>query len=232
MSPRHRPAAGACARPLADACASLHAQRSPSGVQRELVRQVAQVLGAQRVLLVLNDSPRLRPVAHSLPAGEVAGTLLQAVTPWLLQAREQHRAALYVGPAGQPRARQRSCLVVPLLQQRQVPGWVYADVDGGQGRFDDSHLQDLQRLAAWAAQALARLQEAAALKQQLAARSADLAQRLDELGLVQQIHQGIARGLGFQAIVNLVVEALRRVLRSDNLGILWLDPATRTARTL
>jgi len=232
MSPRRRPAAGACARPLAEACARLYAQRSPSGVQRELVRQVAQVLGAQRVLLVLNDSPRLRPVAHRLPAGEAAGTLLQAVTPWLLQAREQRRAALYVGPAGQPRARQRSCLVVPLLQPRQVPGWVYADVDGRQGRFDDSHLQDLQRLAAWAAQALARLQEAAALKQQLAARSADLAQRLDELGLVQQIHQGIARGLGFQAIVNLVGEALRRVLRSDNLGILWLDPATRTARTL
>ncbi len=73
---------------------------------------------------------------------------------------------------------------------------------------------------------------AEAVTDRLARLDEELAQRVNELSLVQQIHQGLAQGLGFQAIVDEVGEALRRVLRSDNLGILWLDRATRSVQTL
>ena len=52
-----------------------------------------------------------RIVAARLPPGEVAQTLLSAITPWLHQALEQRSAVLHIGPADAPSAQQRCCIV-------------------------------------------------------------------------------------------------------------------------
>ena len=69
---------------------------------------------------------------------------------------------------------------------------------------------------------LARLRAAEARAEQSEAR----------LSVVDGIQQGIAAGLGFQGIVELVGEKLCEVLRSQNLAIYWLDHERRAMRFL
>jgi signal transduction histidine kinase/ActR/RegA family two-component response regulator len=217
---------------LAEVVLRLNASRSETALHKTLAQQASQRLGATRVLVVTDDGRQLSAVAAVLPPGETAPSLLRAVTPWLQQARLQRTPALYIGPPGARAARQRSCLVVPWLAQSRLLGHVYADVDGAQGRLAAADLRRLAGLADLAGTALARLRKAAALKQRLTARDTAFTQQANELALIHHIHQGISAGLGFQGIVDMVGEQLRQLLHSDNLGILWLDPATRTARTL
>src|SRR5262249_6960673 len=102
-----------------------------------LVDQAADALGARRVMLVL-DAPEGPSVAAArLPRGESAAQLLRAITPWLHEARRTRAACLRHGPQGAAPAQQRSCIVAPLIAQAEVPGWLYADVEGRFGRFDE-----------------------------------------------------------------------------------------------
>ena len=50
--------------------------------------------------------------------------------------------------------------------------------------------------------------------------------------MINSIQQGIAGSLSFHAIVELVGDKLREVLRIDTIGIRWYDHATRTAHFL
>ena len=70
------------------------------------------------------------------------------------------------------------------------------------------------------------------LKAELARTTAELEQRNAELAVINSIQQGIAGSLSFQAIVELVGDRLREVLRIDTIGIRWYDQATRTAHFL
>jgi len=51
-------------------------------------------------------------------------------------------------------------------------------------------------------------------------------QRNAELAVINSIQQGMARSLDFQAIIDLVGDKLREVLRTESLGIRWRDPKT------
>ena len=53
-----------------------------------------------------------------------------------------------------------------------------------------------------------------------------------ELAVINSIQQGMARELNFQAIIDLVGDKLREVLRTEDMGIRWLDHATRTVHYL
>ena len=51
-------------------------------------------------------------------------------------------------------------------------------------------------------------------------------QRAAELAVINSIQQGMAAELNFQAIVDLVGDKLREVLKTDDIGIRWHDPKT------
>ena len=70
------------------------------------------------------------------------------------------------------------------------------------------------------------------LRQRVATLEHELAQRATELRVIQSIQQGMAGALGFQAIVEMVGEQLREVLKCDDLGIRWFDHATRSLHYL
>ncbi len=57
-------------------------------------------------------------------------------------------------------------------------------------------------------------------------------QRATEMAVINSIQQGIAGELSFQSIVDLVGDKLREVLKSDDMGIAWHDPATGLVHTL
>ena len=180
---------------------------------RRLATLLGSALGATRVLMLLGDAAGALDIAAAhLPDGEDAPALQRAIAPWLDEAAAERRARLRHGPAGAARGEQRSCIVAPLVDGRDVLGHLYVDVDGASGRFGRREL-DLARAFAGEA-ALARSHRLA--QEQHAA----------ELAVIDGIQQGVAGSMHFQEVVEVVGETLRTVLGYDDLGIHWHDPQT------
>ena len=219
---------------LVDSGLRLNQLRSEAALHDFLIDEVAELSGAERVLLVLQRTDGQHVVGALLPKGEHAAPLLQAVGPWLDEAAATQEPRLRHGPDGAAEEDQRSCLVAPLVAQGELLGWLYADIEGAFGRFHDADRDLLAMLAGQAAVALANLRFAGGLEAQVAARTAEARsaqaeaeQRAGELALINGIQQAMADSLDFQAIVDLVGDKLRQVLHSDSLGIRWYDEATR-----
>jgi signal transduction histidine kinase/DNA-binding NarL/FixJ family response regulator/putative methionine-R-sulfoxide reductase with GAF domain len=129
--------------------------KSGHALHAAIVDEAAALLGARRVLLVLQtEQAKPRIAGSKLPAGEPAERLLQAVAPWLDEAMGSGASRLLHGPAGAQRIDQRSCLVAPLMAPLGPLGCLYADLEGPQGRFERAERALLSTLAAQAAVAL------------------------------------------------------------------------------
>jgi signal transduction histidine kinase/CheY-like chemotaxis protein/tetratricopeptide (TPR) repeat protein len=225
---------------LVDTGLRLKELRSEAELHEFVIDEVTELLGAERVLLVLQGPGDAAALAGSwLPKGEDAPELLARVQPWLAEARRTRAAALRHGPDGEEPVRQRSCLVVPLVAQRELLGFIYADIEGLYGRFHDGDTRLMTMFASQAALTLVNLQAAAGLERKVVERTAEARaaqaaaeQRAAELAVINSIQQGIAGKLDFQGIVDLVGERLREVMKSDDLGISWIEHETRTMRTL
>ncbi len=215
---------------LVDSGVRLNELRRTEDVHEFLVEEATELSGAQRVLVVLDTPDGLRTAASLLPPGEDAQALLRAVTPWLAQARRTRTPSLRHGPQGADAIDQRSCLIAPLIAQRELFGYVYADLEGAFGRFDEADRDLIVMLASQAAAALADVRWGQDLERKVAQRTAELEQRANELAIINDIQQGIARELEFQAIVDLVGDKLRQVFDTGHIAIFWWDEAARLAR--
>nr|MBP6777365.1 GAF domain-containing protein [Piscinibacter sp.] len=224
---------------LVDTGMRMNALRSAAELGNFLIDEVTELSGAERVLLVL-DAPQGAQVAGALlPPGEDASELLRAVTPWLADARETRAARLRHGPEGAAPVDQRSCLVAPLLAQGEVLGFLYVDLEGAFGRFGDADRDLLALLAGQAGVALANLRFATGLEDQVSERTAEARmaqaqaeQRAGELAVINDIQQGVAAKLDFQAIVEVVGERLRALFASNDIGIAWFDDAIEQVHSL
>jgi signal transduction histidine kinase/CheY-like chemotaxis protein len=224
---------------LVDTGTRLNELRSDAALREFLIDEITELTGAERVLLILETVGERHVAGAQLPAGEQAPGLLRAITPWLDEARRTRAVSLRHGPDGADAVDQRSCLVAPLIAQNELLGFVYADLEGAFGRFGAADRDLLAVLASQAAVALANVQWAQGLEAKVAERTVQLQaqraqaeQRAAELAVINSIQQGIAGSLSFQAIVELVGDKLREVLRIDTIGIRWYDHATRTAHFL
>ncbi len=213
---------------LVDAGLRLHGERSVPELCRLLIKEARALCGARRVLLVL-ETPRGLEIADSLlPKGEAATELLQAIAPWLEEARRSRAAALRHGPEGVREQDQRSCLVAPLVAGKELLGFLYADTEGLHGRFNDTDRDLLAILVSQAAVAVANARLAEALERTVAERTAQLEQRAGELAVINSVQEGIAAGLNYQAIIDLVGDQLRALFATGNLSISAVDePAGR-----
>ena len=217
---------------LVDTGMRMNALRSAAELNDFLIDEVTELAGAERVLMVLDTPQGPRIAGALLPSGEDAATLLRAVTPWLDEARETRGARLRHGPEGTAAVDQRSGIVAPLLAQGELLGFLYADLEGAFGRFGDADRDLLALLAGQAGVALANLRFAAGLEDQVAARTAEARtaqaeaeQRAGELAVINDIQQGVAAQLDFQAIVDVVGERLRALFTTNDIAINWLDEA-------
>jgi len=220
---------------LVDTGLRLNEIKSEAALAEFLVDEVTELTGGERVLLAVEtkDAPNGLAIAGSLvPTGEDQRALLDAVTPWILEARRSRAALLRHAPDGAPALAQRSSLIVPLIVQRDLLGYVYVDIDGAFGRFHDGDRDLLAMLASQAAIALANVRFAEGLERKVAERTTELEQRAAELAIINSIQQGIAGSLDFQGICELVGTRLREVLKSDDIGISWIDHDARTVRRL
>jgi GAF domain-containing protein/CheY-like chemotaxis protein/anti-sigma regulatory factor (Ser/Thr protein kinase) len=210
----------------------LHGLLDEAALPAFVVRQAAAMIGAERVLLVLDGPGGPQLASSRLPEGEAAAALLRAVTPWLEEARATRAPRLRHGPRGRPPIEQRSCLVAPLIAARELLGLLYADLEGRRGRFGIAERTLLVRFADQAAAALARARSMAELKRQWAERGGELERHRAELAVIASVQHGVAGSLDFQGIVDSVGDRLRALFRSDDLAITWRDEATETARML
>jgi GAF domain-containing protein/CheY-like chemotaxis protein len=213
---------------LVDTGLRLNEQAGSDALHAFLIEEVAELLGARRVLLVLETADGPVIAGAQVPEGETAEALLQAIVPWLDEARRTRQARLRHGPEGADDIDQRACLVAPLVAQQQLLGYLYADLEGLFGRFHDGDRDLLATLAAQAAVALANLRTQEGLERQVAERTAALEQRAGELALINSIQQGLAARLDFQAIVDLVGDKLREVFGVEDLSIRWWDDEADT----
>ena len=129
------------------------------------------------------------------------------------------------GPEGADPIDQRSCLIAPLIAQHELLGYLYADIEGAVGRFDDADRDLLGMLASQAAVALANIRLSEGLERKVDERAAELA-------VINSIQQGMAGSLDFRGIIELVGDKLRTVFGSDNLSIPWWDQASGVAEML
>ncbi|MBN8505904.1 MAG: GAF domain-containing protein, partial [Burkholderiales bacterium] len=221
---------------LVDTGVRLNQIRSGEELQEFLIDELLELTGAERVLLVLEGQQgftlagALLPREEDTPEGRAE--LLRAITPWLEEARQAPATRLRHGPDGAAEVDQRSCIVAPLVAQREVLGYLYADLEGAWGRFSDTDRDLMAALAAQAAVALANVRTQEGLERQVAERTALLSQRAAELTVINSIQQGIAGRLDFQGIVEVVGEKLREVLGGDSIGINWLHHEGRRVQTL
>ena len=215
---------------LVDTGVRLNEIRGVEALQGFLIEELLELSGAERVLLVLEGPDGLTLAGAELPLDEdtpeARATLLQAVTPWLNEARTTLSLSLRHGPEGAAPVDQRSCLVAPLVAQGQVLGYLYADIEGAFGRFHDADRDLLGMLASQAAVALSNARWGEGLEVQVADRTAALEQRAAELAIINAVQQALAGELSMQGVYDAVGRKLCEVFAGSYVGIRIHDATT------
>ena len=215
---------------LVEAGMRLNEIRSRAELHDFLIEEATELSGAERVLLVVATPDGAKLAGALVPPGEDAEGLWRAVEPELESVRTTRMATLAHTPEGADALAQRSRIVAPLVARNELLGVLYADLDGAFGRFHDADRDLLAMLASQAAVALDNARwseglehEVAQRTEELSASNALLAQRANELAIVNGIQEGMSASLDFQAIVDLVGDKLREVFRTGDIGIRWVD---------
>ena len=210
---------------LVDTGLRLNAIDSEAALHEFLIEELAELLGTQRVLLLLEPrqpGDELQRAGAQLPRDEDADALQAAITPWLIEARSTRDTRLRHGPDGVHELDQRSCLVAPLvaqvLGQQTVLGYLYTDLEGLFGRLREADRNLLATLAAQAAVALANLRTTEGLERQVAERTAALA-------IVNSVQAALASKLDVQAIHKLVGDKVRDLFDAQSVLISLFDHA-------
>ncbi|HEV2219461.1 MAG TPA: GAF domain-containing protein [Casimicrobiaceae bacterium] len=217
---------------LVDTGLRLNELRSSAELHEFLIDEATELCGAERVLLVLEMPDGLQLAGSLVPQGEDALSGMRDAAGLLAEVRRTRAVTLVHDPAGADELAQRSRIVAPLIAQRELLGYLYADLDGRYGRLRESDRDLLGMLASQAAVALDNAQWAQGLERKVAERTAQLDDRVRELEVINAIQRGVAAELDFQAIVDLVGDTLREVLNTQDLAIAWYDVAAKRVHNL
>ena len=131
------------------------------------------------------------------------------------------------GPEGEIAQDQRSCMIVPLLAEKLLLGYLYADIDGAFGRFGDDDRDLLALLAAHSAVALENAQRAVDLERRVEGRTRELGVSLEHQGATADILKVIASSHSdLQPVFDAIVDAALRVVTGTRAFLLRLDGPT------
>src|SRR5208283_3326202 len=218
---------------LVDTGLRLNELRSASELQEFLIDEATELSGAERVMLVLESPKGLHLAGSLVPRGEDAQALLQAVTPALIDVRRTRAVSLTYSPDGAEALDQRSRVIAPLIAQRELLGYLYADLDGAFRRMRESDRDLLGMLASQAAVALDNAQWSQGLEKKVAQRTEELQasnslleQRANELAIINSVQSGLASQLDIQAIFDLVGDKVRDTFNAQSVGIITYDRKT------
>ncbi|MGE5223188.1 MAG: GAF domain-containing protein, partial [Omnitrophica WOR_2 bacterium] len=217
----------------------LNAQRDPARLPSEIVEEISELTGAERIALALFDEQGARRTAgiklprppHPAVSGVVSpqpdpDAFLAEIEPWLDKAANTRQGFIHLlNPEG-GLAEQRSLMVSPLISRGRLVGLIYTDLTGCFGRFDPDDLDLLGVLANQSAVALENANWSATLEQKVVERTAELKQsndrleqRASELAVINSIQQGLASRLNFQDIIDLVGDKITDIFAADGTSI-------------
>ncbi len=206
---------------LVDTGMRLNELRGADALHEFLIDEITELNGAGRVLLLLEDEGTVSVAGSLLPAGEDTGELLRSITPWLDEARRTRAVSLRHGPDGAALIDQRSCLIAPLVAQTRLLGFVYADLEGAFGRFNDTDRDLLAMLAAQGAVALANARWARALERKVEMRTAELRETLAEQTATAEILKVISSSpANVQPVFEAIVDAGQHLLKTHFAAVL------------
>ncbi|MCU0488866.1 MAG: GAF domain-containing protein [Anaerolineales bacterium] len=226
----------------------LNAQRDPALLPVEIVEEVSELTGAERIALVLLDEqgnqcrveihlPLPAPASMSLavePPGNLQNFLAE-IEPWLDQAAITHQGFVKQLNPGGALLEQSSLLVSPLVSQGKLVGILYCDLSGCFGRFDQDDLDLLSVLANQSAVAISNADWSTNLEQKVAERTNQLevsnqalSQRNAELAIITSVQSALATELKIQGIYETVGEKIRELFHKSDLSIRIYDPETNT----
>jgi len=215
---------------LADTGLRLNTLRTAPDIRRFVVEEATELSGGERVLLVLERDGKRELADALVRRGEDSEKLLRAVDSYLARAAGTRAAELVHTPTAAARHRQRSRIVAPLVVQGRLLGYLYVDMEGLYGRFDDTDRDMMGLLASQAAIALDNAHWSMDLERKVAQRTTELAasnalleQRANELGIVNRVQSGLAAQLDIQAIFDLVGDKVRETFNAQSVGILTLN---------
>ena len=122
----------------------------------------------------------------------------------------------------------RSMVRVPIIGSERVLGFIGVENYEREHAFGDAEVRLLGTVAASMGVSL----ENARLFDETQRLLKETKQRNAELAVINSIQQGMSGSLDFQAIIDLVGDTLRGVLKADMLGIDWYDAATHRLQLL
>jgi GAF domain-containing protein len=200
-----------------------------------LVEELTELTGAERVLVLFRDGTGQRVAAALLPGDEVQSALLEAIEPWLTEAANTRATRLRHGPPDVAAIDQRSCLVVPMVAQRELLGVIYLDIDGLYGRFHEGDTQMVSVIAAQAAMALTNVRAAEVLEEKVSQRTAEVQaqyeQRAAEIAVINSVQTTLTAEMDLQGIYNAAGDKLREIFAGRDVIIRVFDHATQTIHT-
>jgi GAF domain-containing protein/tetratricopeptide (TPR) repeat protein len=209
----------------------LNVQRDPSRLPEEIMEEVDELTGAERIALILVDEqgkkrlmktllprPFFTVVTGKIETPPDQEAFLSEIEPWVEEAIFARQGFIrQLNPDGRL-TEQRSVLVTPLISHGRLVGIIYCDLRGCFGRFDPEDLNLLGVLANQSAVALDNADWSATLEQKVTDRTAELKQTNDrleqrtaELTIINRVQEGLVKQLDFQAIIDLVGDEIMRV---------------------
>ena len=203
---------------LADTGLRLNALHTFSEIQTFLVEEATELIGGERVVLVL-EKDGSREIAESiLPRGEDTRKLLRSIDLQLSSTRLTRSTNLVL-----PKKFGLSRIVAPLIAQNQVLGYLYTDMDTLYGRFNETDRDMLGMLANQAAVALDNAQWTQGLEQKVEHRTEQLNARVDELAILNSVGEAMAKTLDVKTVTRIVGDKIRDIFHAEVTEILLLD---------
>jgi len=209
---------------LADTGLRLNALHSVDHIQTFLVEEATELIGGERLLLILEQDGELKLSESYIPVGEDAKKSFSAAKRYIRHARRSRIVQLFI-----PKRKGRSRIVAPLIAQNQIIGYLYSDMDSLYGIFDETDRDMLGMLANQGAVALDNAGLLEGLERKVAQRTEQLNQRVNELAIINSVQQGLASKLDMEGIYELVGEKIREIFQDVDVTIGIYDPNTDIA---
>jgi len=230
---------------LADTGLRLNALHTLEHIQTFLVEEATELIGGERVMLILEQNGKREVVESILPlpsyqsgkgyeTAEDPQDVLKRIGKYLDQARLTRTVQLTIDH--RPSTKENRPLstvhglariVAPLIAQNQILGYFYVDMDSLYGSFDATDRDMLGMLANQGAVALDNAQWAQGLERKVEERTEQLNQRVDELAILNSVGEAMAKTLDVKTVVKIVGDKVQSIFASESVTIRLYDPATK-----